>query len=89
MSSFDEREKSFEKKFVRDEELQFKVNAKRNKYLGEWAADKLGKVDDNKVAYIKEVIKAILLSKAEIKVKMINNVIRVSKFLSNLSLTGK
>ena len=35
MSSFDEREKSFEKKFVHDEELQFKVNAKRNKYLGE------------------------------------------------------
>ena len=43
MSKFDEREKGFEKKFVRDEELQFKVNAKRNKYLGEWAAEKLGK----------------------------------------------
>ena len=41
MSSFDERGKSFEKKFIRDEELQFKVNAKRNKYLGEWAAGKL------------------------------------------------
>ena len=40
MSKFEEREKSFEKKFVRDEELQFKVNAKRNKYLGEWAAEK-------------------------------------------------
>ena len=41
MSKFDEREKSFEKKFVRDEELQFKVSAKRNKYLGEWAAKKI------------------------------------------------
>ena len=58
MSSFDEREKSFEKKFVRDEELQFKVNAKRNKYLGEWAADKLGKVDSDRTTYVQEVIKS-------------------------------
>ena len=58
MSSFDEREKSFEKKFVRDEELQFKVNAKRNKYLGEWAADKLGKIDSDRATYAQEVIKS-------------------------------
>ena len=58
MSKFNEREKSFEKKFVQDEELQFKVNAKRNKYLGEWAADKLGKVDEDKKAYAQEVIKS-------------------------------
>ena len=58
MSSFDEREKSFEKKFVRDEELQFKINAKRNKYLGEWAADKLGKSNTDKTLYIEEVIKS-------------------------------
>ena len=58
MSSFDDREKSFEKKFVRDEELQFKINAKRNKYLGEWAADKLGKTEEDKTIYIQEVIKA-------------------------------
>ena len=58
MSSFDEREKSFEKKFVHDEELQFKVNAKRNKYLGEWAADKLGKMDSDRSAYAQEVIKS-------------------------------
>ena len=58
MSKFDEREKSFEKKFVRDEELQFKVNAKRNKYLGEWAAEKLDKSDTDKEAYVQEVIKS-------------------------------
>ena len=58
MNSFDEREKSFEKKFIRDEELQFKVNAKRNKYLGEWAADKLGKINDDRVAYVQEVVKS-------------------------------
>ena len=56
MSKFDDREKSFEKKFVRDEEIQFKINARRNKYLGEWAADKLGKTD--KTAYVQEVIKS-------------------------------
>ena len=58
MDKFNEREKSFEKKFVQDEELQFKVNAKRNKYLGEWAADKLGKIDNDKVTYAQEVIKS-------------------------------
>ena len=58
MSKFDERVKGFEKKFIRDEEVQFKVNAKRNKLLGEWAADKLGKKDNNKVSYAQEVIKS-------------------------------
>ena len=42
MSSFDERAKSFEKKFAHDEELQFKVNARKNKYLGQWASQILG-----------------------------------------------
>ena len=58
MSKFDEREKGFEKKFVKDEELQFKVDAKRNKYLGEWAAEKLGKLDTDKETYVQEVIKS-------------------------------
>ena len=58
MSKFDDREKSFEKKFVLDEEIEFKVNAKRNKYLGEWVAEKLGKKDQNKEIYIQEVIKS-------------------------------
>ena len=58
MNSFDEREKSFEKKFILDEELQFKINARRNKYLGEWAADKLEKLSKDKSEYIQEVIKS-------------------------------
>ena len=58
MSSFDDRKKGFENKFVRDEEMQFKVNAKRNKYLGEWVAEKLGKKDQNKEIYVQEVIKS-------------------------------
>jgi hypothetical protein len=58
MSSFDDRKKGFEKKFVHDEEMQFKVNAKKNKYLGEWVAEKLGKKDQNKEIYVQEVIKS-------------------------------
>ena len=42
MSSFDERQKGFEKKFAHDQELQFKVSARRNKYIGEWASKILG-----------------------------------------------
>ena len=58
MNKFDERGKSFEKKFVKDQELQFKVSAKRNKYLAEWAGLKLGKNDEQKQNYIQELIKA-------------------------------
>jgi len=58
MNKFDEREKSFEKKFVKDEELQFKVAAKSNKYLGEWVSSKLGKNEEEKKIYILEVIRA-------------------------------
>ena len=58
MSSFDERQKSFEKKFAHDEELKFKVDSKRNKYLGEWAAEILEKKDQEKEKYILEVIKS-------------------------------
>ena len=58
MSSFDEREKGFEKKFVHDEELQFKVSARRNKYIGEWASKILGYKPDQEKEYIQSVIKA-------------------------------
>ena len=58
MSTFDEREKSFEKKFARDEELQFKVSARRNKYIGQWASQILGYNADQEKEYIQSVIKA-------------------------------
>ena len=58
MSTFDEREKSFEKKFQIDEELQFKIAAKSNKYLAEWVSLKLGKNEEDKKKYILELIKA-------------------------------
>ena len=58
MNKFDEREKSFEKKFAHDEELQFKVNARRNKYLGQWASKLLGYNEEKEKDYIQSVIKA-------------------------------
>ena len=58
MSSFDDRGKSFEKKFVRDEELQFKIAARKNKYLGQWASKILGYDEEKEKEYIQSVIKA-------------------------------
>ena len=58
MNKFDERKKTFEKKFQIDEELKFKVEAKSNKYLGEWVSLKLGKTEEDKQKYIQEIIKA-------------------------------
>ena len=58
MSSFDEREKSFEKKYAHDQELQFKVSARRNKYIGQWASKILGYDEEKEKEYIQSVIKA-------------------------------
>ncbi len=58
MSKFDEREKSFEKKFAKDQELEFKIAARSNKYLAEWVSSKLGKNEEQKQNYIQEIIKA-------------------------------
>ena len=58
MDKFDERKKSFEKKFAHDEELKFKVAAKRNKYLGQWVSQKLGYDPEKEKEYIQSVIKA-------------------------------
>jgi hypothetical protein len=56
MTTFDKREEGFEKKFAHDEELQFKAMARRNKLLGLWAAELLGKSGDDANAYAKEVV---------------------------------
>lgn len=58
MSTFDKREEGFEKKFALDEEQKFKAEARRNKLLGLWAAEKIGKAGDAAAAYAKEVVSA-------------------------------
>lgn len=65
MTSFEDREKSFERKFALDEELRFKSTARRNKLLGLWAAEKLGLAGDAAQAYAREVIKADLAEPGE------------------------
>ena len=60
MSTFDDREDKFEKKFAHDAALKFKAEARRNKLVGLWAAALLGKEGDAADAYVREVIKADL-----------------------------
>jgi hypothetical protein len=65
MTTFDERERSFEKKFAMDQELMFKAEARRNKLLGQWAAAKLGLSDAEVDEYVKSVRKADLAQKGD------------------------
>ena len=58
MSTFDDRKNAFEAKFAHDEEMQFKVVARRNKLLGLWAAELLGKSGADADAYAVEVVKS-------------------------------
>jgi hypothetical protein len=58
MTTFDEREKDFEARFKHDQELQFKVTARRNRLLGLWAAGRMGLSGDPANAYAKEVVDA-------------------------------
>ena len=56
MTTFDDRETAFENKFAHDEEMKFKAEARRNKLLGLWAAELLGKTGDDADTYAKEVV---------------------------------
>ena len=65
MTTFDDREKGFERKFAHDEELKFRATARRNKLLGLWAAEKLGLTGDEAQAYAREIVKADLAEPGE------------------------
>lgn len=58
MTTFDDREKAFEAKFARDEELAFRITARRNRLLGEWAAALMGLTKEETEAYAKAVVQA-------------------------------
>jgi hypothetical protein len=58
MTTFDDRERAFETKFAHDEELRFRVIARRNRLLGQWAAKLMGLSDAEADAYAKDVIRA-------------------------------
>ena len=58
MSTFEDRKKSFEKKFAHDQELKFKVDARKNKYIAQWVSKILGYDQEKEKSYIQSVIKA-------------------------------
>ena len=58
MTTFDDRERAFETKYARDEEMQFRIIARRNRLLGEWAARLMGLSDEESSSYAKDVVRA-------------------------------
>ncbi len=58
MTQFDDRERAFEAKFARDEEMQFRITARRNRLLGEWAGRLMGLTEVEAESYAKDVIRA-------------------------------
>ena len=68
MKKLDERKKGFEGKFARDQELEFKILARRNKYLGVWAAEKLGLSGEEVNVYFSEVVKSDLEEEGDMDV---------------------
>jgi hypothetical protein len=70
MTTFDEREKSFEKKFAMDQELKFKAEARRNKLFGLWIANKLGLSGDAAAAYARDVIAVELEGPGKVAAKI-------------------
>jgi len=57
MTTFDNREQAFENKFAHESEIQFRAEARRNRLLGQWAAEQLGKNGPQAAAYAEEVVK--------------------------------
>jgi hypothetical protein len=58
MTTFDDRERAFESQYARDQDLQFKIVARRNRLLGQWAAKKMGLTEAEADAYARDVIRA-------------------------------
>jgi hypothetical protein len=80
MTTFDDREKAFESLYARDQEMQFKIVARRNRLLGHWAAKKMGLTEAEAEAYAKEVIRSDFEEAGD------NDVVR--KLLGDLTSAG-
>ena len=80
MTQFDERERAFEAKFAHDEEMNFRIAARRNRLMGEWAARKMGLSEEETSAYAKDVVRADFESAGE------GDVVR--KLLGDLTAAG-
>lgn len=80
MTQFDDRERAFESKFAHDEEMKFRITARRNRLLGEWAARKMGLSDVEAESYAKDVVRSDFENAGE------HDVIR--KLLGDLTSAG-
>ena len=80
MTQFDDRERAFEAKYARDEEMQFRITARRNRLLGHWAARQMGLSDAEAESYAKDVVRSDFEEAGE------NDVIR--KVLGDLTAAG-
>ena len=58
MTQFDDRERAFESKFAHDDEMRFRITARRNRLLGEWAARKMGLSGDETESYAKDMVRS-------------------------------
>jgi len=81
MTTFNDREKAFEKKYERDQDLQFKTTARKNKLLGLWAAGLMGKSGADADSYAKEVVMADLEKPGDADV--------IEKLVKDLAAAGK
>jgi hypothetical protein len=81
MTTFNEREKAFEKKYEHDQDLKFKVTARKNKLLGLWAAGLMGKSGADAEAYAKDVVMADLEKPGDSDV--------IEKLVKDLAAAGK
>jgi hypothetical protein len=80
MTTFDDRERAFEQKFARDEEMKFRIIARRNRLLGQWAARQMGLTEAEAESYAKDVVRADFEEAGD------NDVIR--KVLGDLTAAG-
>jgi hypothetical protein len=80
MTTFDKREEAFEKKFAIDEDLKFRAEARRNRLLGLWVAEKLGIAGDAATAYAKEAVAVAFAEGGDRAV--------VARVVSDLAATG-
>jgi hypothetical protein len=65
MTTFDDREQAFERMFVHDEDMRFRALARRNKVLGQWAAEQLGLSDQEASAYVEEIRKSTVVAQGD------------------------
>lgn len=65
MTTFNDRDKAFENKFAHEEEISFKINARRTKLIGLWAAEKLGRPEAEREAYAMQLVESMVSNKTD------------------------